>query len=114
MTVLQEYPVAIFLALIDELGGLYTLARAKTHDFKSITHTLSLCVVSHLLHGVHTLAEYEDDWTVRLRSSEEAFHRSHWANSIFWSQIRLEVLLNSEEYPLWLKAANKEDLFEAR
>ena len=60
MTVLQEDPVAIHLALSDVLGGHDALTRAKTHDFEFFSPVLACCIVANLLHGVNTLTQHEN------------------------------------------------------
>ena len=65
MAVLEEDPVAVNLALSNQRGGLASLPRAQTHNPESVTHTLSLSVISNLLHRVDTLAQHEDYWIVR-------------------------------------------------
>lgn len=112
MAILQEHPASFSLALFDHLScdTFLTLAQALIKEFVLEVHLLRKC--KHLLGGVCSLAQDEDNWGFTVRITEESIHSCNGTFSVLLSELILHIALECKQELLWLKNLEDQELVE--
>lgn len=112
MAILEEDPVSVLQALIDEHCGCPLLALTQALLVEFLAEILLLGISQNFLVGVSSLAEHEDYWCNLVSRTEEDLHGGEWADRVDLAEVTDDVFSESLEQQVRLEQLNEQQLLK--